>query len=67
MSLICSMAVSKINVKRKHSHIRKRYNEMKAIQDKGVQKFTSAYIIRLLADEFYLQAVTIENIVWTKE
>ena len=60
------MAVSKSNIQRKYDQIRKRYMEMKAVRVNGVQKYTSAYIISILANEFYLEAATIENIIWTK-
>ncbi|MFN8238618.1 MAG: hypothetical protein U0T77_10660 [Chitinophagales bacterium] len=54
------------NTQRKYQAIRKRYNELKSIKVNGVQKYTSAYIISVVAEQFFLNASTVENIVWSK-
>lgn len=59
------MPASPNNTERKYADIRKRYNYLKNVKENGVQKFTSAYIMSVLAHEFYLETSTIENIVWS--
>lgn len=51
---------------RLHDDIRKEFQKMSDIKEYGVPKYTSAYIMNVIADKFYKSPKTIENIVFNR-
>ena len=60
------MAVRKSTI-RLHTDIKKDFDKMSNIQEYGVQKFTTAYILNHIAKKYYKSAKTIENIVFNRK
>ncbi|GLB51721.1 hypothetical protein NBRC110019_07600 [Neptunitalea chrysea] len=60
------MAVRETTI-RLHKDIKSEFDRMSNIQEYGVQKFTTAYILNAIAKKFYKSPKTIENIVFNRK
>lgn len=53
------------SIDRKHSDIRKMYDNLSSICEYGAKKYTSAFIINKIAYKFYMQPRTVGDIVYS--
>ncbi len=51
-------------IQRRNAAIRKDYDQLRGERKGKVRKYTTAYVVHMLAERYYLSTRTIEKVLW---